>query len=313
MMNYENFKKIVVNKFKDYLPQMYQNMELYVEVVNKVNRKLDGIMLKSNTEKIKVFPTLYINDMYLNYLSNGNLEEVLQDAAKCMNRAFMEVSEVIDIDYDSVKDNIVFQLLNTLLNEEMLREIPHREFHDLSIIYRWIAKIDEFGIQSSIVYNNFAKELGMSEEQLFQYAVANTKRIFPCTIRSTNEVMRDISENYGIMKEFIEMPEDKMMWIISNERDFYGASSIIYEENLHNLAMKIGTDLYVLPSSIHECMVVSVDMGDAYELAEVVYDINMDQVALEERLSNQVYYYDKDARIFTLATDTPNKRIDGNG
>ena len=37
----------------------------------------------------------------------------------------------------------------------------------------------------------------------------------------------------------------------------------------------------------------------------------MDQVALEERLSNQVYHYDKDLRKLSLATDTPNKRLDG--
>ncbi|MBQ8243198.1 MAG: hypothetical protein IJZ40_07015, partial [Bacteroidaceae bacterium] len=48
-----------------------------------------------------------------------------------------------------------------------------------------------------------------------------------------------------------------------------------------------------------------------YELAEMVSEINMDQVALEERLSNQVYHYDKDLRKLSLATDTPNKRLDG--
>ena len=56
---------------------------------------------------------------------------------------------------------------------------------------------------------------------------------------------------------------------------------------------------------------VSAEMGDPYELAEMVSEINMDQVALEERLSNQVYHYDKDLRKLSLATDTPNKRLDG--
>lgn len=62
---------------------------------------------------------------------------------------------------------------------------------------------------------------------------------------------------------------------------------------------------------MHECIAVSVDMGDPYELAEMVNEINMSQVVLEERLSNQVYHYDKDARRLTLATDTPNRRLDG--
>ena len=102
-----------------------------------------------------------------------------------------------------------------------------------------------------------------------------------------------------------------MMWIISNERGINGACSMLYEDNLHKLAMELETDLYILPSSVHECIAVSASMGDPNELAEMVNEINMDQVALEDRLSNQVYHYDKDARRLTLATDTPNKRLDG--
>lgn len=101
------------------------------------------------------------------------------------------------------------------------------------------------------------------------------------------------------------------MWIISNDRGINGAGSMLYEDILHKLAMNLETDLYILPSSVHECIAVSTSVGDPYELAEMVSEINMEQVALEDRLSNQVYRYDKDARRLMLATDTPNKRLDG--
>lgn len=86
---------------------------------------------------------------------------------------------------------------------------------------------------------------------------------------------------------------------------------MLYEDKLHSLAEKVGTDLYILPSSVHEVIAVSVEMGEPEELARMVAEINMDQVDLSERLSNQVYHYDKDLRKITLATDTPNKRLDG--
>ena len=86
---------------------------------------------------------------------------------------------------------------------------------------------------------------------------------------------------------------------------------MLYEEGLHGLAEKLGSDLYIMPSSIHEVIAVSANMGDPNELAEMVAEINMDQVSLDERLSNQVYHYDKDLRKLSLATDTPNKRLDG--
>lgn len=56
---------------------------------------------------------------------------------------------------------------------------------------------------------------------------------------------------------------------------------------------------------------VSSDMGSPEMLAQMVVEVNMQEVSLDERLSNQVYHYDKDLRKLTLATDTPNKRLDG--
>lgn len=316
MMNYEIFKEVVAEKFKSYLPSQYQDMTLRVESVNKVNKKLDGMTLLDEKAEKNISPTIYINDMYEHYLQTENLQEVLQKAAETMERAFTEAPVVGNLDFDSAKDNIVFQVINTMQNQDMLQDMPHREFQDLSIIYRWVVKIDEQGVQSAVVRNNMAKQMGMTEEQLFKAAVENTRRIFPPTVKSMNDVMKEMFIADGMPAEMVEVmigeiPEDKMMWIISNERGVNGAGSMLYEENLHKLAMKLETDLYILPSSVHECIAVSADMGDPYELAEMVNEINMGQVALEERLSNQVYHYDKDARRLTLATDTPNKRLDG--
>mgnify|MGYP004699002929 FL=1 len=108
-----------------------------------------------------------------------------------------------------------------------------------------------------------------------------------------------------------EISQDQMMWVITNDRGINGAVSMLYEEKLHTLAEKLESDLYILPSSVHEVIAVSASMGEPNQLAEMVAEINMAQVSLEERLSNQVYHYDKDLRKLTLATDTPNKRLDG--
>ena len=314
-MEYDIFKEVVAEKFMDYMPEQYQGMRLRVEPVNKVNKVLDGITLVGSGAGRSISPTLYINHMYEHYLETENLQEVLQSAARRMDMAFKEMPEVGNIDFDSAKDNIVFQVINTLQNEDMLKDMPHREFQDLSIIYRWVVKVDENGIQSSAVHNNLAEQLGMTEEQLFKCAVENTRRIFPPTVRTMNDVIREMFISDGMPAEVADMmigePEDKMMWVISNDRGINGAGSILYEDILHKLAMKLETDLYILPSSVHECIAVSTNVGDPYELAEMVSEINMGQVALEDRLSNQVYHYDKDARRLTLATDTPNKRLDG--
>lgn len=316
MMNYEIFKEVVAEKFLEYMPEEYQGMSVDVHSVNKVNRVLDGLCLVGGDEGRNVSPTMYINDMYENYQETENLQLVLRNAAKAMDRAFAEAPVVPSIDYLSAKDNIVFQLVNTMQNEDMLETMPHRDFQDLSVIYRWVIKVDESGIQSTVVHDNLAKKLGMDEEQLFKAAVENTRRILPPVVKSMNDVLREMFTKDGMPPEmaeamFGEIPQDRMMWVISNDRGVNGAISMLYEDQLHKLAEKLETDLYILPSSVHEVIAVSTDMGDPYELAQMVSEINMDQVDLDERLSNQVYHYDKDLRKLTLATDTPNKRLDG--
>lgn len=315
MMKYEIFREVVADTFQNYLPEEYKNMEMKIVSVNKVNRMMDGINLIGNGEKA-VSPTIYINDMYDHYTLCNDLQEAIQSGADRMVEAFKKCPEVPAIGFAEAKDNIVFQLVNTEQNREMLAEVPHREFQDLSIIYRWVVKVDAEGIQSTVVKNGLAEQFGVNEEQLFKLAAENTRRIFPPCIKSMNEVLLEMFEKDGMPREIAEMmlgemPADGMMYVISNDRGINGAISMLYEDKLHSLAMELENDLYILPSSVHEVIAVSVDMGEPYELAQMVSEINMDQVALEERLSNQVYHYDKDLRKVSLATDTPNKRLDG--
>lgn len=316
MLNYESFREVVAERFMDYLPEKYQDMTLRIEPVNKINKVFDSIILIDNDEDRNTSPSICINHMYEYYLLTEDLQEVLQRAAKAMEDVFMEFPKVYNFDFDSARDNIVFQVINTLQNEEMLKEMPHREFLDLSIIYRWVVQVDENGFQCCFVYNDLAAKLGMNEGQLFRYAVENTRRILQPTVKSMNDVIRKMLMADVALEEIIDMmigniPEVNMLWVIGNKKEFCGAGSILYEDILHELATKLESNLYILPATMHECIAVSADAGDPDMLAEMVNDTNIAAVPLDERLSNQVYFYDKDARRLSLATDTPFKRLDG--
>lgn len=110
------------------------------------------------------------------------------------------------------------------ITKEMLKDMPHREFQDLSIVYRWVVKIDEKeGVHSSPIHNSLAERFGYSEEQLFKFAVENTKRIFPPTVRNMNDIMREIFMKDGMPAEIAEMmisdiPEDRQMWVMEMSR-----------------------------------------------------------------------------------------------
>ena len=99
------------------------------------------------------------------------------------------------------------------------------------------------------------------------------------------------------------------LYIITNEKRAFGAASMLYEDELHKLAESIGTNLYVLPSSVHEVIAVSASMGSAEELARMVREINMEQVSPEDRLSDQVYLYDKNMRQLVPALEAPDRQL----
>ena len=114
------------------------------------------------------------------------------------------------------------------------------------------------------------------------------------------ELMPEDEEFRNMMTE---TPDDKSMYVITNKSKLFGAAAMLYEENLYDLSQQLDSDLYILPSSTHEVIAISDKFGDANELADMVYEINMDQVDLSDRLSNQVYHYDKEARTLRLATN----------
>lgn len=294
MMNYEEFKEITKGKIKEFLGDEYKGLEVVVRPVDKINCTLDGISIVKPKFDEYVSPTLYINTLYKQYQKTEDLEGTLKTAADTMIEAMKEGNKLHEkLDLDNAKENIIFQLINTKKNENLLSKVPHRQFLDLSIIYRWIVNEDEKGISSALIHDSLAKDLGMSEEELFELALVNTKRIMTPVIRTLYEVL------FGA-KMFGEILADKQFYIISNQKNINGAGSILYEEKLHEVAEKIGTDLYILPSSVHEVIAVSAELGSPEALSEMVREINGTQVAEEERLSDHVYIYKKDLRKVTM-------------
>ena len=216
MMDYEIFKEVVAEKFPSYLPGEYKGREIVVTPMDRVNQTKDGIILKLDGISEKVSPTIYIDDMYQQYLQNENLQQTLENAAHAMYQAIEQgISAVQKLDLDNPKEKIVFQLINTEQNRQMLEGMPHREWKDLSIIYRMVADVDEKGISSVMIHDGLADKFGLTEEQLFKLAVENTKRIFPPTVRSMNDIMRDVNileyiDKYSkVTKEDVKKALDK--------------------------------------------------------------------------------------------------------
>lgn len=144
MMNYEIFKEVVKEKFLDHMPDDFANHTVVIHPVNKVNETLDGLSLQSpNGESRQISPTIYINHMYEDYQKSNDLQSTLDMAAFNMAGAFRAGEQLqTDFNFEDAKDKIVMALVNTEQNREMLKNMPHREFQDLSVIYRYVVSME---------------------------------------------------------------------------------------------------------------------------------------------------------------------------
>ena len=149
---------------------------------------------------------------------------------------------------------------------------------------------------------------------MFELAKENTQRIFPTEIKPMSVVIAELMD-YDVvpfdLKEALEqeLGTEELMFVITNKARHKGAAALLYEDGLHDLAELYKDDLYILPSSIHETIAVACSTMGPEQLAEMVEEVNATQVDVGDRLSNQVYHYDRTTRKLSMATDTPNKSL----
>ena len=290
LLNYDAFKTIVQENFLSYMPFYFRGMELLISPVAKKNMTLDGLRLKGSG--VTGTPVIYINDMYALYEENGDLEETIKISANVLVNAFKNIP---NINVDSLFQNASKKIV----------------FLDLSIIYSLVITVDSEGVQSTKVTNDLAYTLGLTENQLFKYATENTKRLFPATVRKMDEVMREMCLMAGMPLEFAEGATQHPFWIISTTTRINGAASLLYEDELHKLAESLESNLYVLPFMESEVFVLSADLSDPKDLKDLTSEILEECIPLDEKLSDQIYFYDKALRKLTLVTTTTSENHNG--
>lgn len=323
MLNYEEFKTELLDIFEDIIRDVFQEYGLEVENAGddtffrienhqKVNQKKEEVLffaISSSEEGKKFCPALKLAGVYNDFIKSGlSLDDFLRMVAlsgvKAVNgmlRSYYLNPGFNDLDPKSLKKDIVFELVNTELNKDLLATVPHRDFLDLSVIYRWVVRDNKYS-KSSIITNPFSELLNMNEEELFQLAMKNTLRKFPIKIFHIGDIYEKAHECYeGDFPD--EYAKDIPFWVVCNENNEYGASALLYEDVFYSLFQCLGSNLYIIPSSIGECICIPEYMGDPAFLQEMLISVNRDVVIPEERLSNSLYFYDGDKREFSIFSD----------
>ena len=318
-MTFDEFKQEIADNIKEYLPDKYADSTVQVNAVQKNNETLDALTVTSPDSNMS--PTIYLNSYYEDYQNGRDMDDILDSIADL--RVEHEVNQDFDVssitDFEKVSDKIAARLYGMEGNEELLSARPHATMDDLAVTYCIMLGDNENGSMSVPITNQIMETWGVTQEDLRRIAQENCDTLTPSKFMSMNAVMTDmmvpqIMSDYGVdREEAIKMvndmvPTDDKLFVLTNNQKLNGAAALLDEKMMEQIAERVGNDFYILPSSVHEVLIVPKEAGmDLKDLEAMVQEVNATQVAPEDKLTDSVYHYDAEAKIFELGEKFVNR------
>lgn len=308
-MVYETF----LHQIKDTLTQrLGPDLMIRLQRIPKNNGLvLDGLCIGKKGELIS--PAIYLNPYYEKYLSGIPLEEIFQEiSALYQENQTLPGIEPEDLScFQNLRNKIVYKLVNADSNRTMLESLPHIPFLDLAVVFYLLLDETETEQVTALIHNEHCSSWNLSVEELYQLAKENTSKLLPARIESIQEMMSEFaignSVPDGSRMYANELPGESPplipLYVLTNRRGINGSCCLIYHDVLKEFAELMENDIIIIPSSIHEVLLIP-DADDlSYEdLGAMVLSVNQNEVPLEDRLSNQVYLYSKSKGQFSTVS-----------
>lgn len=300
-MKFEEFTKLL-DKELDYKSEIPKNRTY------SATKRNNGVVNNSviiRDEDSLIAPSIHLDYYYSQFLSGRDIGSICDEICEIYNNQPCFDKNKLVIDWDSMREHIFFTLINADRNSEMLERVPNIPLLDLAVIF----KIDTsyIGIDGTITIDSrlqdrFNRSLG----ELYRQAAENTPLICPYRF----ELMTDaLSELIGNIKDVNgESAENDMipLYVLTNSRGLFGAAAVLYEEFRVRAMEEFGGDMYVIPSSVNEVILIGFSEGiQREELDAMIQEVNETPYVSEtEFLSHRAYTYRELTDAFNKATET---------
>lgn len=285
-MNYEEFICRVQAEVKEKMGEKAQVERRRITKNNGV--ELEGITITEEGQRIS--PMIYLDEYYSIYERGVTIPQIGEDILRIYERSRESLPKTPDFytDFEKVKARLACKLINYQRNEKQLARVPYVRCLDLALVFYYALEEEEIGRGTILIYNSHLTMWGISKEQLYEAARRNTPGLLPYEFIEMRELL---AESFADGEDF---EEELPMYVLSNRERHFGAVNMIYDSVLSEIGRRIGDDFYVLPSSVHECIIVPAGAkATRSELSNMVWDINRTQVLPEEVLSDNVYFYER--------------------
>lgn len=294
-MTYDEFLDMIKDRAQERLGKLYK---VSVEKLLDNNGVMKDTLCVNRVEE-HTTPMLYLNAYYDLYQGEMSLDNIMDEILEVYE--WNENCKGEFKDFESIKDRIIFRLVNSEKNTVLLQSVPHIHVLDLAVVYCIYKEKDGIS-KTGLIRTEHLTEWNMTEQDLFDLAKINTPLCLTAEIKRMVDVMKEIARNYmgdsyseDIIDELLQGNGDrKPMYVLSNTKGIYGASCILYKDVLKDFSESQNCDLIVLPSSIHEVILIPDDgTVDMEGVREMVRMVNETEVTEEAFLSNEIYCFSR--------------------
>ena len=288
---------------------------------------LQGVCALKNGKNIA--PTIYLNVFLERYHNGESFGELIKEMIQVLEESQVreDFNTEFFMDYEKVRKKLVLRLIHLEKNQELLKNVPYLRFQDLAIVCHCLITTEEIGMGAILIHKEHLKIWNVEEKVLFRDAFENSPVMEPFKIFRMSEILKRILKNsvqerieeichdYACDQDTLlestlehmvqEMEENQIpMYVLTNEKCCYGAACLVYPRMLEILAEKIQNDFFVIPSSVHEIIIISkTEDVNSFHLNEMINEVNLTQVEEEEWLSNHTYLYQRNNKKLISVTN----------
>lgn len=300
-MEYQEFLCVVEKKMNQ---KLEGGVTASIQIAVKNNGRIKkGIMIENPA--VNISPTIYLEEFYEQFQQGEPLDNIIRSVINFYESVkYEEPWDIKKIEcYQEVRDKIVFKVIHTKRNQEMLRCVPHIGMLDLSIVFYVLLEAEKNGTAVILVRNEHLEYWGIEKEVLFPLACGNAKRLLEASLMTMRETVEEILDPgceipHNLLKESVDAgikTEGKdVMYILTNTIRSFGAACMLYPEVLETAGKVLEENYYILPSSVHEVILVPESQSpDPEKMTAMIRSVNETQVEEEDQLSDHAYYYDR--------------------
>ncbi len=283
-MDDKTYKESLRDKAQE---QLGENVSVYYTEIVKNNVKKEVLALQTKGENIT--PMIHVDSLLKEYGYTGNIEESIEAVLEIYEERTNALAGLKGFKWEEAKPYVRILLIRLEGNEEYLKDRPYKKVLDLAMIFAVLLNEKEVEVAVHVSWAQTGA-WGIDAEELYRTAMDN--------LRKEEFAITDMASLISLFPAELaeELRQGVDVYIFSTKNRIRGARAMLRADMLKTFADEKGCNLFILPSSVHEVLLICDEKGICLEgLKAIVRDINRnsDVIEAEEVLSDSVYYYDR--------------------